>query len=49
MGRIADNVIDLVQNPYGNYAVTEVVNNWDSEICKPIFNNLEKKIMQLSM
>ena len=49
MLKIADNVIDLVQNPYGNYAVTEVINNWDNEICRPIFNNLEKKVNQLSM
>ena len=49
MLKIAENVIDLVQNPYGNYAVTEVINHWDPEICKPIFNNLEKKVNQLSM
>lgn len=49
MQKLADNVIDLVQNPYGNYAVTEVINNWDAELCKPIFNNLEKKVNQLSM
>ena len=44
MQKLADNVIDLVQNPYGNYAVTEVINNWEADICKPIFNNLEKKV-----
>lgn len=26
MSRIAENAIELVQNPYGNYAVTEVIN-----------------------
>ena len=26
MEKISDNVIELVQNPYGNYAVTEVIN-----------------------
>lgn len=26
MLKISENVIDLVQNPYGNYAVTEVLN-----------------------
>lgn len=26
MIKIAENAIELVQNPYGNYAVTEVIN-----------------------
>jgi hypothetical protein len=26
MQKIADGAIELVQNPYGNYAVTEVIN-----------------------
>ena len=28
MLKISENAIELVQNPYGNYAVTEVINVW---------------------
>lgn len=44
MNKIAENVIELVQNPYGNYAVTEVINHWDAEVCYPIFLKLRNKI-----
>ena len=36
--RIIKDVIQLVSDPYGNYAVSEIVEKWDIEVCKPIFS-----------
>ena len=49
MAKLSENVIELVQNPFGNYAVTEVLNNWDYETCRPIFIKIQNKISQLSI
>ena len=49
MTKLTENVNELVQNPYGNYAVTEVLSYWDYEICKPIFLKIQNKISQLSI
>ena len=48
MGRISESVVDLVQNPFGNYAVTEVLICWDFELCLLIYDKLRTKVCQLS-
>ena len=47
--RISKDVIQLVSDPYGNYAVSEIVQQWDSDVCRPIFNQLANKISELSI
>ncbi len=49
MAKIADHVIDLVQNPFGNYAISELLNNWDLDVCRPIFHKIRSRISQLSI
>ena len=47
--KINKDLIQIVSNPYGNYAVSEIVQQWDSEVCTPIFNQLANKISELSI
>ena len=47
--KISKDLIQTVSNPYGNYAVSEIVTQWDSEVCTPIFNQLATKISELSI
>jgi hypothetical protein len=49
MNILAENAIELVQNPYGNYAIQTVLDNWDPNICDPIFSKLRGKVAQLSI
>jgi len=49
MEKLSENAVSLVQNPYGNYAVTEVLSYWESQQCQPIFKKLKNKVCQLSI
>lgn len=42
-------LIELVSDPFGNYAVSEIIENWEPAICKPIFEKLSNKIFELSI
>lgn len=42
-------IIKLVSDPFGNYAITEIVQNWDSDVCQPIFKQLQNKLSELSI
>jgi hypothetical protein len=39
--QLARHAVDLVQSPYGNYAVQHALEEWGGEICMPIFKALE--------
>ena len=46
--QISHNLIKLVSDPYGNYAVSQIIEKWEQTVCKPIFDILATKIFELS-
>lgn len=36
------------QNPYGNYAITEIIINWPKTVCEPIFLAFRGHLSELS-
>lgn len=49
LDQLARNALDLVQSPYGNYAVQHALEEWGGDCCLPIFESLEGRMMQLSI
>jgi hypothetical protein len=49
LAMLAQHALDLVQSPYGNYAVQHAVEEWGGLVCTPIFKSLEGRMMQLSI
>jgi len=47
--QISQELIELVSDPFGNYAVSQIIEKWDPRICQPIFDRLSTKIFELSM
>lgn len=46
---LAQHALDLVQSPYGNYAIQHALEEWGGARCTPIFHSLEGWMMQLSI
>jgi hypothetical protein len=46
--KIADNSMELVQNPYGNYAIQAVLESFDVTKLSPILESFKGKYSQLS-
>jgi hypothetical protein len=49
LSQLARHALDLVQSPYGNYAVQHALEEWGGETCMPIFKSLEGRMMHLSV
>mmetsp|Transcript_20924 Transcript_20924/g.52392 ORF Transcript_20924/g.52392 Transcript_20924/m.52392 type:complete len:886 (-) Transcript_20924:261-2918(-) len=49
LAQLANNALDLVQSPYGNYAVQHALDEWGGSRCTPIFKTLQGRMMQLSI
>ena len=47
--QISNELIELVSDPFGNYAVSQIIEKWDPRICRPIFEKLATKIFELSI
>jgi len=47
--QLANHALDLVQSPYGNYAVQHALDEWGGSCCTPIFKSLQGRMMQLSI
>eukprot|EP00347_Sterkiella_histriomuscorum_P005046 403358108 len=47
--KLSNHVEELVQSPYGNYAVQQALEKWELPYCLPIFEKLEPHLMQLSV
>merc|ERR1712039_277856 len=47
--QLANHALDLVQSPYGNYAVQHALEEWGGSRCTPIFKSLQGRMMQLSI
>eukprot|EP00931_Biecheleriopsis_adriatica_P039321 TRINITY_DN22489_c0_g1_i1.p1 TRINITY_DN22489_c0_g1~~TRINITY_DN22489_c0_g1_i1.p1 ORF type:complete len:983 (+),score=209.48 TRINITY_DN22489_c0_g1_i1:122-3070(+) len=46
---LARHAMDLVQSPYGNYAIQHALEEWGGQCCQPILHKLEGRMMQLSI
>lgn len=49
LNQLAVHALDLVQSPYGNYAIQHALEVWGGPRCVSIFDSLEGTIMQLSI
>lgn len=49
LAQLSQYALDLVQSPYGNYAVQHALEEWGGQRCVPIFKSLEGRMMQLSI
>jgi len=41
--------LNLVQGPFGNYAVKHALEEWGAEVCKPIIQAFSQRLVQLSI
>lgn len=48
MKQIANRIIKLVTDPFGNYAVSEIIENWNPSMCRPIYDQVLTRISELS-
>lgn len=48
LNQLAYHALDLVQSPYGNYAVQHAFDEWGGLCCTPIFKSLQGSMAQLS-
>ncbi|CAJ1352014.1 unnamed protein product [Effrenium voratum] len=44
-----EQALDLVQGPYGNYAIQHALEEWGGQRCQPVLQKLEGRMMQLSI
>jgi len=47
--KLAEHALDLVQSPYGNYAIQHVLEEWGGPACSLVLQSLEGRMMQLSI
>jgi hypothetical protein len=47
--KLAENALDLVQSPYGNYAIQHALDEWGGPACTMLLQSLEGRVMQLSI
>lgn len=47
--KLSENWVQLVQSPYGNYAIQQAIDFWSNEELSSIYMNLYENVLQLSM
>lgn len=47
--KLAEHALDLVQSPYGNYAIQHALEEWGGPACSLVLQSLEGRMMQLSI
>lgn len=47
MSKIRDKVVEIACDPFGNYAITEIITRWPKSVCEPIFESLRSHISEL--
>ena len=40
-------LLKIICDPYGNYAVTELITRWPNNVCKPIFCSMKGSLYEL--
>lgn len=46
---LVSHALDLVQSPFGNYAIQHALEEWGGEACRPIVRALQGRLVQLSI
>jgi hypothetical protein len=46
---IINNSLEIVQNPFGNYIIQHILDEWGPDIAKDIINVITNNIISLSM
>ena len=46
---IQKNCLEIIQNPFGNYIIQHILEEWGSEICKDVTKMIHQNIISLSM
>lgn len=47
MAKVSPSVVDLSCDPYGNYAMTEIISKWPQSVCAPIYKGLKTNLAEL--
>lgn len=47
MKKVVENAIKIASDPFGNYAITEIVTQWPTNVCYPIFNAIKGHLADL--
>jgi hypothetical protein len=47
MQKISKDAVRISCDPFGNYAITEILTRWPKHVCMPIFDQLRKNISEL--
>lgn len=46
---LSQKIVEKIQDPYGNYAITDIINNWSQNDCLDIFKSLHSHLSSLCM
>ena len=46
---IETNCLDIIQNPFGNYIIQHVIDEWGYNVCKDVVKLIHQNILSLSM
>ena len=46
---IQKNCLEIIQNPFGNYIIQHILEEWGSEVCKDVTKLIHQNIISLSM
>lgn len=49
LGMIQKNCLEIIQNPFGNYIIQHILEEWGPEICKDVTKHIHQNIISLSM
>eukprot|EP00742_Colponemidia_sp_Colp-10_P000746 GILJ01000810.1.p1 GENE.GILJ01000810.1~~GILJ01000810.1.p1 ORF type:complete len:1060 (+),score=180.51 GILJ01000810.1:230-3409(+) len=47
--QLTKHALELVQSPYGNYAIQHAIESWGGSACRSVFQQMLGRVMQLSM
>lgn len=49
LGHISKNALEIVQNPFGNYIIQHILDEWGPDTIKDVINVITTNIISLSM
>ena len=49
MDNVSKNALEIVQNPFGNYIIQHILDEWGPEVIKEVINVIIVNIISLSM
>ena len=47
MDKMSKNAVAIACDPFGNYAITEIITRWPKQVCAPIFEALRSHLSEL--